>query len=664
MISSALSVSIDDKSPPTLALPSVILTPPDEDQPTSSIVSPSATSPTFTACSSRTEIPPFFFPFGKPRSDNDDYHKNIQVLVKRIYGLRSHLLEAHFVPVTKACGLPRFMNIAFFRRLDTMHKREDRIAFDDFLSGWDILSQNRYDDDSLFFNILRKPGCTWLLPEDFLPVLEDIVLNHPGLRFLADNHMFQERYIETVICRLYYEARATNGKMTLAQFRRSGFARMIHSLGPNVDLNSTRDCFSYKHFYVLYCKFWTLDDDHDLVISEANLARYSQAALTPCVVRRIMQCCRIPAFARDQGGGVWGDAPTLTYLDYIWFLLSEVDKSTPMAIDYWFRCMDTDGDGILSGYELSQFWQEQEEKQRRCGVADEDRIRFEDILCQMNDLIQPDVRGQFRLRDLKRNGYMAERFFDTFLNFDRFQVHEAYQGSIRAKRKQELERREMLQEKIDDPEGSGLTPTELLAAEEEINMLDDSLGFFVLRKTHAILSDWCEYAEAEYQQLLLSERNDIVWDDQEDEEEDEEESCDEQHLCDEDVDEEEIENIGESEDDEATASLPEDHGSSREEESSSATSDHDSDTSAPSTPTKDPAPAPDSWASRKSDGQEWRWHAEDSREPQPTVVVSDDEYESEEEEQREDRAAKWIWWQSRRQSSRLSSTSPSSLEDL
>lgn len=68
-----------------------------------------------------------------------------------------------------------------------------------------------------------------------------------------------------------------------------------------------------------------------------------------------MQCCRIPAFARDQGGGVWGDAPTLTYLDYICkeyhalalsrlfthfviklgFLLSEVDKSTPMAIDYW-----------------------------------------------------------------------------------------------------------------------------------------------------------------------------------------------------------------------------------------------------------------------------------------------------------------------------------------
>lgn len=53
--------------------------------------------------------------------------------MERIYGVRTHLLETDFAPVTKACGIPRFMNIAFFRRLDTMHKREDRIALGDFL---------------------------------------------------------------------------------------------------------------------------------------------------------------------------------------------------------------------------------------------------------------------------------------------------------------------------------------------------------------------------------------------------------------------------------------------------------------------------------------------------------------------------------------------------
>lgn len=137
----------------------------------------------------------------------------------------------------------------------------------------------------------------------------------------------------------------------MAQFRKSNFVQMIHSLGPNVDLNSvrsihilsaallltrydpyrfqTRDCFSYKHFYVLYCKFWTLDDDHDLIISEEDLAKYNQGALAPSVIQRLMQCGRIAAFARDTGASTSSceatmeedkaqQTPiTLTYLDYI-----------------------------------------------------------------------------------------------------------------------------------------------------------------------------------------------------------------------------------------------------------------------------------------------------------------------------------------------------------
>ena len=32
--------------------------------------------------------------------------------------------------------------------------------------------------------------------------------------------------------------------------------------------------FSYEHFYVIYIKFWNLDQDHDLIISQAELAKY------------------------------------------------------------------------------------------------------------------------------------------------------------------------------------------------------------------------------------------------------------------------------------------------------------------------------------------------------------------------------------------------------
>lgn len=50
--------------------------------------------------------------------------------------------------------------------------------------------------------------------------------------------------------------------------------------------------FSYEHFYVIYCKFWELDTDHDFLIDKQNLIRYGNHALTYRIVDRIFsQVC-------------------------------------------------------------------------------------------------------------------------------------------------------------------------------------------------------------------------------------------------------------------------------------------------------------------------------------------------------------------------------------
>ncbi|OAD06910.1 hypothetical protein MUCCIDRAFT_14539, partial [Mucor lusitanicus CBS 277.49] len=267
----------------------------------------------------------------------------------------------------KACGLPRFMNMAFFRKLEAIGNVDQLVPFSAFVEGYMQIQQNRLDDISLLFNILKKSNSAWISPEDFLPVLEDVVLNHPGLKFLGDNPMFQERYIETVISRLYYDGKCASGRMSLSHFRKSNFTQMIQNLGPHVDLNNTRDCFSYKHFYVLYCKFWVLDEDHDLIISESDLANYNDGLFSKRLTRQIMQHGRIPAFARENALTANNQARTLTYIDYIWFLMAETDKSTPVAIEYWqrflrFRCMDSDGDGIITTFDLEEYWEEQERR--------------------------------------------------------------------------------------------------------------------------------------------------------------------------------------------------------------------------------------------------------------------------------------------------------------
>lgn len=61
------------------------------------------------------------------------------------------------------------------------------------------------------------------------------------------------------------------------------------------------------------------------------------------------------------------------------------------SIEYWFRCMDTDGDGVLSMFELEYFYEEQCERMERMGI---EPLPFQDLLCQMLDLVKPENQGE------------------------------------------------------------------------------------------------------------------------------------------------------------------------------------------------------------------------------------------------------------------------------
>lgn len=49
---------------------------------------------------------------------------------------------------------------------------------------------------------------------------------------------------------------------------------VIQLLEEEEDINQIMAYFSYEHFYVIYCKFWELDRDHDLYIDQQDLARH------------------------------------------------------------------------------------------------------------------------------------------------------------------------------------------------------------------------------------------------------------------------------------------------------------------------------------------------------------------------------------------------------
>jgi Ca2+-binding EF-hand superfamily protein len=49
----------------------------------------------------------------------------------------------------------------------------------------------------------------------------------------------------------------------------------------------------------------------------------------------------------------------IEYSDFIWFILAEEDKTNVMSMEYWFKILDQDGDGIVSLFDLQQFYTEQ-----------------------------------------------------------------------------------------------------------------------------------------------------------------------------------------------------------------------------------------------------------------------------------------------------------------
>lgn len=68
------------------------------------------------------------------------------------------------------------------------------------------------------------------------------------------------------------------------------------------DINKVLKHFSYEHFYVIYCKFWELDTDHDFYIDREDLLRYGNHALTYRIVDRIFS--QVGLFSIQSGSAI------------------------------------------------------------------------------------------------------------------------------------------------------------------------------------------------------------------------------------------------------------------------------------------------------------------------------------------------------------------------
>eukprot|EP00118_Oscarella_pearsei_P004046 m.16801 g.16801 ORF g.16801 m.16801 type:complete len:586 (+) comp27150_c0_seq1:158-1915(+) len=357
------------------------------------------------------DLPRFYFRYGRPKGTKDDDDARWTEIQRGFDELGGHATREDFPTIVKACGLPLYWKAPLFVACGG---DDDKPVTSEMLSKvWDSFVDVYHDDASQFMWILTKGSRDYLIPADFEFLLQDIVDTHPGLTILADSPDFQVKYVETVVARIFFSVnRSWSGRISLFELRRSTFLTVLALLETESDINQVMEYFSYEHFYVIYCKFWELDTDHDMLISSLDIARYQDYALPQRLVQRIFSEAVLRDLKKNKG--------KMSYRDFVWFLLADEDKQHPTSIEYWFRLMDLDGDGVLSMYELEYFYEQQKKRMESRGI---EALSVEDCLCQILDMVKPRIPNQIGLRDIKRT-QVACVFFNTFVNVEKYLEYE------------------------------------------------------------------------------------------------------------------------------------------------------------------------------------------------------------------------------------------------
>ncbi|KAK3193508.1 hypothetical protein Dsin_024818 [Dipteronia sinensis] len=354
----------------------------------------------------------FYFQNGRPPTNELKQHF-LSRMDHRFDNCLGGLHADEFKLVTKeVCGVPSFFSSALFRKMDI--DCTGIVTRDAFTRYWIDSNILTMDTATQIYIILKQPGYEYLTQVDFKPLLRELLDTHPGLEFLHSSPEFQERYAETVIYRIfYYNNRSGNGRLTLRELKQGNLIAAMQHVDKEEDINKVLRYFSYEHFYVIYCKFWELDTDRDCMIDKENLINYGNHALTCRIIDRIYS--QVPRKFTSKTEG------KMNYEDFVYFILSEEDKSSEPSIDYWFKCIDLDGNGVLTPNELQYFYEEQ---LHRMECLSQERVSFEDILCQIIDMIAPEKKDCITLRDLKRcklSGYV----FNILFNLSKFFAFES-----------------------------------------------------------------------------------------------------------------------------------------------------------------------------------------------------------------------------------------------
>ena len=333
----------------------------------------------------------------------------------------------------KTCSFPKFISTVLFQRLLPQggNPFTSLVTKEPFLLWWTQHIQP-FSVDLRFFNVIKGDlSRDYIVASDLRTFFSELIKTCQPLEFLRNSPIFQARYLDTVLAvYMYKNDRHRTGQISFEQFRKSRIVDILKNIESESDVSALQSYFSYKNFYVIYRKFWELDTDHDMLLSIGDLSRYGNGALSTRALRRIFQLLQGPTLStgpvsRDRRKR--SNVPRslidlrMSFSQFVWFILSEEDKTTEHAWRYWFNIADRDEDGVISAYDIEYFYEEQTQRQRNSPQYDlQDPVNFQDVFQQLTD-IYGDISISFV--QICHSG-QAEMFFNLLFNLPKFLNYE------------------------------------------------------------------------------------------------------------------------------------------------------------------------------------------------------------------------------------------------
>ncbi|KAH7648347.1 phosphatase 2A regulatory subunit (contains a conserved version of EF hands) [Cryptosporidium bovis] len=277
-------------------------------------------------------------------------------------------------------------------------------------------------------NIIEKDTClnyfklfsylsgsnTYIYPTGFRPIIKEIINRHKALNFLRENNeVFSDLFMNTVITRIYYELDLLELKrLRYKDIKNSNIFSILNNIKGEETFDDLIHYFNYQHFYVLYYRFIELDNDEDHELSFSEFKSHDNNSITEFAANRIWNC-NIQNKNSLFNDNLANKDRNMSYYDFLYFYISDEDKTSDRSIRYWFEIIDLDCDGWISKEEIEFFYNEQK---KRVDDLNYSLPEFNSILCMMNDLLMPTIENQFRLDDFVRNKLVAGHFFNILVN--------------------------------------------------------------------------------------------------------------------------------------------------------------------------------------------------------------------------------------------------------